>query len=237
MAVKYYDDIITAKLMKWIPEGSRKKLRVLKPDETKRLFEMQAADTNDAPFTLPCVSLSRSNDIELLLNIKNPRSYDGVKLEVTPESTKLLNQIPIKLQYQLDIYAKTVAEADEYVRHYLFKLINNPTVKITVPYNEKEPGKGGFTHTANMRVLNSIADTSAISERLFSGQFTRWTINIELQDAFLFSIPYKNNWQLFIDDETVVDPSFMSVLEVANDFNSEPVETSYFPMYFKKVQS
>ena len=62
---------------------------------------------------------------------------------------------------------------------------------IDIPYNGTN-----IQHIANIRILNTISDTSAISERLFSGQFSRWTIQFEIQDAFLFSIPYKRNWKI-----------------------------------------
>ena len=68
MACRYYDDILSEKIKKWIPENSN--LRVLKPEETKRLFELTANDNNDQAFKLPFVALSRNNDIELLENIK-----------------------------------------------------------------------------------------------------------------------------------------------------------------------
>jgi len=154
---------------------------VLKPSEVKRFFQLSAEDSGDQPLTLPCIMLSRNNDIELLSNVKSPKSYAGIKLSPKasdiktikayndiPDSTMLLNAIPIKLQYQLDIYTKTAEEGDEYLRQYLFKLINNPTIKIIVPYNGIEAEQ-----IANIRVLGSVSDTSDISERLFSGQFTR----------------------------------------------------------------
>lgn len=58
MAARYYYDILIAKLKRWIPDNSN--LRVLKPDETKRLFETVADDTNDKPFQLPIIALSRT---------------------------------------------------------------------------------------------------------------------------------------------------------------------------------
>ena len=61
-----------------MPESSS--LRILGPEETKKLFEIIADDNNDRPIELPFVALSRNNDIELLLNIKNSRSFDGLRL-------------------------------------------------------------------------------------------------------------------------------------------------------------
>ena len=40
---------------------------------------------------------------------------------------------------------------------------------------------------------NTIQDNSDIGERLFSGQFTRWTIKFDIVGAYLFSIPYVDN--------------------------------------------
>lgn len=216
MACRYYDDILVAKILRWIPEASG--LRVLKPDESKRLFELTAADNNDQAFKLPLIALSRNNDISLLSTVKNPKSFDGLRIARTiknPEALKeenlkkekpepvisytaQLNVIPIKLMYQLDIYTKTAEEGDEYVRNFLFKLINNPVLKISIPYNDLD-----VEHIANIRVLDTVSDTSSISERIFSGQFTRWTIQLEIQDAFLFSVPYRRDWRFATEEDNI----------------------------------
>lgn len=191
MAISYYDDAIIAKLKKWIPDNAN--LRVLTPEDTKRFFETTADDKNDQAFTLPMIALSRSKDIEIERNIKNVKSFDGSHYSVhdVRDATVQINVIPIKVSYQLDIYTKTQAEADEYVRNFLFKLINNPLLVIEIPYNGVD-----YKHTANLRVLETVSDTSDIAERIFPGQFTRWTIQLELQDGMLFSCPYRKNWRI-----------------------------------------
>jgi hypothetical protein len=155
---------------------------VLKPDETKKFFELSADDNKDASLKLPILAVSRNPDIKLLSTVKSPKSYDGIRISTQginssiklangmpiPSTTALFNVLPIKLNYQLDIYTKTAEEGDEYVRNFLFKLINNPVIKILIPYNDLN-----LEHVANIRVLNQVSDTSAITERLFSGQFTR----------------------------------------------------------------
>ena len=232
MACRYYDDILVAKILKWLPENTN--LRVLGPSESKKLFELTADDTQDQPFKLPLITLTRSKDIELLSTIKQPKSYEGLKLLSTSEETLHLNVIPIKLLYDLTIYTKTEEEVDEYVRNFLFKLINNPVIKVRIPYNNTQ-----IEHVANIRVLSNISDTSDISERIFSGQFHCWTIQLEIQDAFLFSLPYRRNWQLCVEDNTeeylelskVV--GLQSTLELTKATNlsgeQEPLE-----MYIKK---
>lgn len=205
MAVRYYDDVIAAKIKHWLPESNP---RVLRPNETKRLFELTAEDSRTESIELPCIAISRNNDIELGLSYKTPKSYAGIKLQQTPAETLLLNAIPIKVQYQIDIYTKTAEEGDEYLRQYLFKLINNPVIKIVIPYNGVN-----IEQIANIRVLNSISDTSGIAERLFPGQFTRWTLQLEIQDAFLYDVPYRKNWQLYISDTEILPPNECSALE------------------------
>ncbi len=234
MPCRYYDDLIIAKLKRWLPDKSN--LRVLKPDESKRLFELTADDNADGEFKLPFIAVSRNNDIELLSNIKNLKSFDGLRLyteeekalrekaaklsgkekeEVLKQLEKYTNQtlvfnvIPIRIQYNLDIYTKTMDEMDEYVRQFLFKLINNPVLKVEIPYNNS-----AICHIANIRVLNTVSDTSAISERIFSGQFSRYTIQLEIQDAFLFSLPYKKNWKLYATDTDLLDEDEKSCFEL-----------------------
>ena len=210
MACRYYDDILVAKIMKWLPEASN--LRVLKPSESKKLFALTADDRKDQPLSFPLLALSRNKDVELLSTVKQPKSYDGIKLLSNPSGTLQLNVIPIKLLYDLTIYTKTEEEVDEYVRNFLFKLINNPVIKVKIPYNDAQ-----IEHIANIRVLSTVSDTSDISERIFSGQFHCWTIQLEIQDAFLFSLPYRRNWQLYVEEDIIEDGSTINNSSVPSD--------------------
>lgn len=200
MAISYYDEAVTQKIKGWLADSS--KLRVLSPDETSRLMQLNAEDNNDQPLTLPLIAISRNKDIEIESAIKQSRSFDGFTLGQDPLTavTSHLNVIPIKTTYQLDIYTKKRIEADEYVRQYLFKLINNPQIIIEIPYNGNS-----ITHTANLRVLDTVSDTSDISTHIFPGQFYKWTIQLELQDGFLFSVPRKQGWKLIGFEVTAVD--------------------------------
>ena len=200
MAISYYDEAITQKIKGWLADSS--KLRVLSPDESTRLIQLQAEDSEDQPLKLPLISISRNKDIEIESAIKQNKSFDGLVIGkgATGTSTIHLNVIPVKTTYQLDIYTKKRLEADEYVRQYLFKLINNPQIIIEIPYNNYI-----VKHTANLRVLNTVSDTSDISTHIFPGQFYKWTIQLELQDGFLFSIPQKQNWRIIGVEVAAVD--------------------------------
>lgn len=200
MAISYYDEAITQKIKGWLADSS--KLRVLSPDETTRFIQTAAEDSNDSPLKLPVITIARNKDIEITSAIKQNMSFDGLiigKDEKTATSVHM-NVIPIKTTYQLDIYTKTRLEADEYVRQYLFKLINNPQIIVEIPYRDQ-----GVRHTANLRVLDTVSDTSDISTHIFPGQFYKWTIQLELHDGFLFSIPQKKGWKIIGVEVTAAD--------------------------------
>lgn len=102
-----------------------------------------------------------------------------------------LSNIPIGLNYQIDIYTRYFAEADEYMRNFVFNIINYPTLNIEIPYNNIN-----YTHTSNIRLLSEIEDNSDIPERLIAGQFTRFTISITVDDAYLWSVPVRDTLTL-----------------------------------------
>ena len=212
MAISYYDDAVTAKIKGWLADNSN--LRVLNPDETKRVVELHAEDSGDKPLQLPLLAISRSKELEIANTIKQSKSFDGliIDTDVVNTATVHMNVIPVKTLYQLDIYTKKQLEADEYVRQFLFKLINNPQIIVEIPYNNYI-----VKHTANLRVLNSVSDTSDIPNHIFPGQFYRWTIQLELQDGFLFSIPYKKNWRFvgveFALCDRIEDPKELDIIE------------------------
>lgn len=212
MAISYYDDAIMAKIKGWLADSST--LRVLGPDETKRAIELNAEDTNDASLRLPLLTISRNKELEITNTIKQNKSFDGLVIQKDSEkaATVHMNVIPVKTLYQLDIYTKKQLEADEYVRQFLFKLINNPQIIVEIPYNNYI-----IKHTANLRVLNSVSDTSDVPNHFFPGQFYRWTIQLELQDGFLFSIPYKKNWKFvgveFALCDRIEDPPELDIVE------------------------
>ena len=209
MAISYYDDAVTAKIKGWLADNSA--LRVLNPDETNRAITLHVEDSGDQPLQLPLLTISRNKELEITNTIKQNKSFDGLIIKRNTENatTVHMNVIPVKTLYQLDIYTKRQLEADEYVRQFLFKLINNPQIVVEIPYNNYV-----IKHTANLRVLNSVSDTSDIPNHLFAGQFYRWTIQLELQDGFLFSIPYKKNWR-FIG----ADIGITTKIEDPEDFN------------------
>jgi hypothetical protein len=197
MAISLIDDALYAKIQGWIKDP---KMVILKPNETLRLFQTISDQTNDKPLTLPLIALSRDSEIEILQTNKKPLSFSGKILDSNSQSVQLFNGIPIIVNYQLDIYTRSFVEGDEYLRNFVFNFVNHPKLLITIPYNNVN-----LKHTGNVRINSTVSDTSDIPQRLFSGQFTRWTLKLNIDDCYLFSIPINTTPSIILEDVQVAE--------------------------------
>lgn len=188
MSVRIYDDAIITKLNKWIKDPN---MVVLKPNEVSRLFQIRADQNNDKPLTLPLIAVSRDPNLSLNYTGKTPLSCDGRRLDGAPMLTIQLDAIPMELKYQIDIYTKTADEGDEYVRNFIFNIVNHPKMKVLLPYNNTN-----IEHVCFLRLDGTVSDNSDITEHLFADEFTRWTIQVNVDDAFFFSVPVKENGKI-----------------------------------------
>ena len=197
MSMVFYDKALTDKIQAWIPEESH--LMILKPEETAELFRNNADMKNDRPITLPLIALSRDTRIRFDNTNKNVRTYDGFKIQaydkdnhpVILDKTQKLCVIPMTLTYQLDIYTQNLADACEYVRNFMFNFTNHPNVVIEIPYNNCK-----LKHESTVYVDNDVEDNSDIPMRRFPTQFTRYTMKLTIDNAYIFSAPIKENLKI-----------------------------------------
>lgn len=188
MAVRFYDEALLNKIKNWIPSNS---MHIVGVNESKRLFESYIDRNNDKPLQLPLIAISRPGGYSILNKNKRPLSHNSSKVVLTSSKGATLNAIPIGIAYQIDIYCRYLEEADEYARNFIFNIINYPKLTIEIPYENQ-----GVTHDANIRLTTEVDDNSDIPERLIPGQFTRLTIGLNIDDAYLFDIRIKDNLSL-----------------------------------------
>lgn len=195
--VNLYDEALLAKLNKWT---EKTELHIYGPEETRRMLEVIADNTNDKPIKLPIVCLRRKGGYTILNINKKPLTYDGlvIKGDVKERTAMVLNAIPISIQYQLDIYTRYLKEADAYCRDFIFNIINHPNVQVVVPYND-----ANFVHNSTIRVSADVEDNSNIPERLITGQFTRMSLSLDIDDAYLWDTKVRKNIELDIRDISV----------------------------------
>jgi hypothetical protein len=182
----YYDKAFLEKLNKW---KSDSQLQIVGPDESTRLFQMVADEHNDKPISLPLICLTRRAGFTINNTGKRALSFDGATKDATIEKSLQINAIPITIPYQLDVYTRYLREADEYARNIVFNVINSPKITVTIPYNGVN-----LEHDSNIRLASEVVDNSSIPERLVSGQFTRLTFSIEIDDAYLFDARLRDNY-------------------------------------------
>lgn len=196
MSVAIYDKALLTKFKRWIKD---KNLTILGVDQTSRLFRYRADTNNDKPIQLPLISLSRNPTVSIVSTSKRPLSYDSSTREYTEDKTNKLNAIPIKISYQLDIYCRYVEEVEEYVRNFVFNIINYPKLDIEIPYKNSK-----IISNSYLSIDSEINDNSDISERLIEDQFTRRTITFSLNDAYLYDYKTLDNWKIDTGIEIIV---------------------------------
>ena len=214
MSVALYDEAILKKFKRWFPDQD---INILKPNESKRLFELLADKGDDQPITFPVIAISRDPSIGLDITGRRALSCSGVELDGSKDNTLVLNAIPMNIAYQIDIYTKKYEDGDTYIRQLLFNLVNYPKMTVLIPYNNVN-----VKHVANLWVEPEITDNSDIAEKLFADQFTRWTIRVTVHDAFFFSVPVQENYKLAgVELEVKDHPPGDDIVEVVYDWSEE----------------
>ena len=185
MAVSLYDNALLEKIKAWSKDT---KMTIYGVSDSKRLFETLADDSNDKPIQLPIISIRRSGAYKILNTNHKPTTFDGFTLEANYDRSTQLNVIPIEPSYTLDVYTRYMEEADEYIRNLIFNIINFPVLDIKVPYSNYNNIKRAY-----IKLREDVEDNSDIPERLISGQFTRLSLGLYIEDAFLWDVRTRDN--------------------------------------------
>lgn len=218
MGVRFYDEAIVNKVKSWIKDPN---MVVLKPNEVSRLWQVRADQKNDQPLTLPLIAISRDPSVNIDVSTKRNLTFDGLNIGKGQDSAIQLDAIPVSITYQLDIYTQKYEEGDEYLRNFIFNFVNHPKMKILIPYNG-----ANIEHVCYTRLTNTATDNSDVSEKLFADQFTRWSIQLEVHDAYLFSIPTKEYGKIVAAD-----------IELVNNLGKgKPIEPVIFSKDVKDIQ-
>lgn len=183
MSVELYDNAFIEKLKKWTKETD---VTILTPSETKNTFSIIADKQNDKPVNLPLITLRRNGGFKVQYTGARPISKIGARLFANEETGRRLRAVPISIPYQIDIYTRYQDEADEYARNIVYNIINYPRLDVKIPYYDENR-----IHYSNIHMIGDVEDTSEIPERLIPGQFTRMTVQIIVDDAYLFDVNYK----------------------------------------------
>lgn len=190
MCVYLYDDALVKKIRYWSGDS---KISISPPEN---LFVYRGDVSNKDKITFPLISITRGN-ITILNTNKSPLSREGLKRSANIDKITMLGGVPIRIPYQLDIYTRQRRENDDLMRELILKIINNPKLDIEIPYNN-----ANLTHVFNLRLNNDIEDNSDVAEHLEKGEFFRTTLDLYIDDAYLFNFKAKDTISLDVDVTT-----------------------------------
>lgn len=159
----------------------------------------QYAEENKDQLTLPLAVLNRQ-PWKLKETSKSTKTFDGAKIVTETNKTIKLLAIPIELHYQLDLYAKTLTQCDNMVREFIFKIINVPKITLDIPYNRDIH----LTHHFNLKLGDTVENNSDIVEHINRGQYYRQTLDIYVEDAYLWNVVEKDNVKLHCADSDLL---------------------------------
>jgi len=199
MSTYLYDDALVNKIRGWTKDTQ---LQVYGPDEVNRLFTVVADETKDSPIKLPMIAISRETSYTVGSVVKRPLSHKGIPSSIDRSGAVLLNAIPIRLLYQVDIITRHYKESDEYCRNFIFNIINFPKIQVEIPYFNQN-----LLHDSSITLSPDINNTSSFSIRQVPGQLYRYTLKLSIEDAYLWDVRKKDNLQLtdiqlYVNDET-----------------------------------
>ena len=194
MSVYLYDEALVSKIKYWT---EKTQIHVYGVDEIRDLFQVIADENKDKPITLPILTITRPKGYTIINSNKQPTTYNGIRVIQGQDTASMLAKIPINIQYQFDVYTRFQKEADMYMRNLVFNIINYPTLSINIPYRDIN-----FRHNANIRITSDVMDTSNNSVKLFNGQFTRLSVTVNIDDAYLWDLRVANN--LSIEDANIL---------------------------------
>lgn len=88
--------------------------------------------------------------------------------------------IPIRINYQVDVFTVSKAQGDELIRELVFHIMLNPTLKVEIPYQLN------MKHVFNIFLESDIVDNSDTVEHVNKGVLFRNTLSLYTDDAYLF---------------------------------------------------
>lgn len=197
MSLKLYDKALLEKLQTWT---SQTKLHIYGVEETRQLWETSIDDSKtDSPISFPFISLNRDLGFTIINEgtTKRPLTYDGATFSVDDKNSMstVINAIPVMVTYQLDIYTRYAEEAEILAKNLVFNIVNYPAFEIEIPSVKMK-------HTARIELNDEVNDSSNIPEVFVRGNFTRLTMKITVDNAYLFDVRelHNVNLELRMDD-------------------------------------
>lgn len=129
---------------------------------------------------MPMISLQRTG--ASILSSSHSMRFDGgiINYNKGTDQFQTLKNIPIRINYLLDVWTKHREENDNIIRELIFYYMTHPTLQITIPYG------ANYVHNFNIFFDDNIEDNSDIVNHPNRGEYFRQTLSVYTDDAYLW---------------------------------------------------
>lgn len=180
MSAYLYDEAIVNNLREVIGDS---RISIMPVDNAMQIIPRM----NDDKFDLPLVTLTRTSWRIHSQDVNHSAKYEGATSRIYNGEPYMHNVqvqkfqfVPMEISYALDVWTRTRAENDEFIRELFWYYMTSPTLQVTVPYDLN------FNHNFTLFVEEDIEDNSDISQHSQHGEYFRQTIRLMTDDAKLW---------------------------------------------------
>ena len=175
MSVKLYDDAIVESFRSLMQDN---RISILPVEQALRFSAQLQRDDIRFPLisTYRLGYSIRENDVNYYgLNT------GGYRKRNDNGTNTFVQIVPIKINYQLDIFTVDRESCDNIIRELVFYLLQTPSLTVKIPYDIN------MEHRFNLYMEPDIVDNSDTVEHTNKGVLFRNTLNLYTDDAYLFS--------------------------------------------------
>lgn len=140
------------------------------------------AHLNDDDVKFPAVNTTRLGWTIRKSDLSHKGLFDGAPVRYTDSTNmvKMANILPIRIEYQMDVFTVDKVSGDEIMREFMFYIFRNPTLEVNIPYGLN------IKHKFNLFMDPDVVDNSDVTEHKNRGVYFRNTIHFYTDDAYLF---------------------------------------------------
>lgn len=170
-----YDEAVVNKFRELFNSES---IFIVAPDRAKEVKAQLESDSVKFPLiSLDRLSWSIRDDM-----VNWSASRMGVPDSISEDNkANIMHVIPIRINYQLDVYTVDRVSNDEILRELIFYFMLHPTLFVNIPYGLDTK------HKFNLFFNSDIEENSNTVEHINKGVLYRTTANLYTDDAYLFA--------------------------------------------------
>ena len=187
MSVKSYDEAIINRFRELFDTN----IVYILPVENAIRFEAQLTKDN---IKFPLISTNRLGYSVISSQVNQAAKMIGSFKGRDDNNTNIYVQtLPIRIEYQLDVFTKDRASCDEITRELLFFFYQHPTLKAHFEYGLN------IDHNFNIFLNDDVVDNSDTIEHINNGVMFRNTLTFYTDDSRLFRRKNQTQGEIIAD--------------------------------------